>query len=979
MEFFKSVASLAQNAIESINNPNHLTPDQLMQGIFHMPSDESIIDEINIDYIATSRVLYSFSDSIKNAGSYLPVPHNINSRVSGKLTLTQNYILIKQTDGAFDKIVFHLMAINKVQKIPNAEVLHVRISTLNGMILDILCDTIRSKAEHFWHIFRKQYEINKNNSDKLNSFQFSLYSEYLISKNCKNSKLGEKHIDIPQHPNGGLGLKFKFPGNESKEKEILKLKRWFEYFRRYGRNLELVQNHIFNSLILVGVPNRLRGEIWETACGSIYSRFENPMEYTQLLDKNIGKHTLAIEEIEKDLNRSLPEYPAFQTEEGIDKLRRVLTAYSWKNPEIGYCQAMNIVTAALLIFMTEDQAFWTLNVLCDKIIPGYYSKTMYGVLLDQKVFEGMVKKTLPLLGDHFTKYDIQLSIVSLPWFLSFFLNTMPLVFAFRVMDSFFYNGPRTLFQVALAIVKMNAHELLECTDDGECIDVFKNFFLSLDELRPENHKVKRKFDVLWEIAFNDFQMIDDRMIVKYRNSFKNEVFKGIDLFVKRAEIRNLPDTPHLKNEQISNIYDRYYRILLQDSSSPNRGNLSMNFEFFEKFMDEIVPWVNLDRKTKDQTSFLKRLYTNWSNEDEEMSLESLVVGIDKIVNNDLMNALSNFFSLYDPEETGRISKETVLEVAEDLIFITTPWREGMIFDTIANRELEDQIAEKIVQRRRNLIEKGAEVQSDEDIALPDEVKFDEDKWKTKQSVRYLSASSSFLQLAFKYAQPYENPNQNLIDLEDENTVADEKRKDSITHNKALDPTHPVYITPSMFRMVILANETYSSFFENQFWKSFDLDSPGNTSESVFGGMVGNIRGMVNNVMADGVRVASQVKKKMGDAKMRADTAASSESGASISTVSENKPNGANRSSIDSKGAESVMTGWTLESGALGDNFEDHDIENFMENSEEKGLLNRGGSSDEEEDEDDDFGNFVPADKQDNVKQAENGISHLLLD
>ena len=106
--------------------------------------------------------------------------------------------------------------------------------------------------------------------------------------------------------------------------------------------------------------------MWETLSGSLYLRFENPGYYEKLTADNQGRINTSTEEIEKDLHRSLPEYSAYQSEEGIGALRRVLQAYSFKNPETGYCQvsflkiyqdgfdepveqAMNILAAAILM------------------------------------------------------------------------------------------------------------------------------------------------------------------------------------------------------------------------------------------------------------------------------------------------------------------------------------------------------------------------------------------------------------------------------------------------------------------------------------------------------------------------------------------------------------------------------------------------------------------------------------------------------
>lgn len=139
-------------------------------------------------------------------------------------------------------------------------------------------------------------------------------------------------------------------------KETSKIKLWTSYLKSkffqvasllgfddrcfvgHGRNLTLLRYPQCTRLVQVGLPNRLRGEMWETLSGSIYLRFSNPGCYERLLEENKGRTTSSTDDIEKDLHRSLPEYAGYQSEEGINALRRVLRAYSFMNPELGYCQ-----------------------------------------------------------------------------------------------------------------------------------------------------------------------------------------------------------------------------------------------------------------------------------------------------------------------------------------------------------------------------------------------------------------------------------------------------------------------------------------------------------------------------------------------------------------------------------------------------------------------------------------------------------------
>lgn len=80
-----------------------------------------------------------------------------------------------------------------------------------------------------------------------------------------------------------------------------------------------------------------------------------------------------------------------------------------------------------------------------------------GAVVDSRVLESLVEKFMPVLAAHFKQLDLQISIVCLPWFLSLFINALPLSFAYRVIDNFFLEGPRFLFQLALAVLKMTGN------------------------------------------------------------------------------------------------------------------------------------------------------------------------------------------------------------------------------------------------------------------------------------------------------------------------------------------------------------------------------------------------------------------------------------------------------------------------------------------------------------------------------------------
>jgi hypothetical protein len=597
---------------------------------------------------------------------------------------------------------------------------------------------------------------------------------------------------------------------------------------------------------------------------------------------------------------------------------------------------------------------------------------MYGTLLDQKVFESLVEKTMPVLWEHLTKSDVQLSVVSLPWFLSLYINSMPLVFAFRVLDVFFLEGPKVLFQVGLAILRVNGEELLETQDDGSFISVLKSYFSRLDESahpRSENPKLRAitRFQELMVVAFKEFSGITHSTITETREKHKGAVLENIETFAKRTSIRNLgPESKRLSVDDLGTIYDRFYEILYQwqqhqrvieeekrrrERKKSERLSMlappadqqvgrvglgpsptHMDYDAFREFLaatskwavadspgpsrkepaGQSAPWAN--RRQPADHEFMQRLYQKWATDPEEgLNLQSVVNGLARLKGSpDIMNNINYFFNLYDDSGNGQVDREGILKMSEALLFLSRRGFEGTITAT----------------------------SSVENLNSPGDRDHGENSLTTDE--KFLGSVSAFIRRCFEYADPSHPENQrsaqqdateeatakldsfaigddddddeeNLIDIDGDSKAKDsaepspkpesdshDHRSTSESANQALDPNNPLHITLPTFRMVVLADELLEQFFESYFPQSFHLSdhphpaalaasstmssnlttfsnigsirSSSNAGSVPVAGASGGIvppgkglRGVLDNIVTDGIRMAAEVKKRMDEA------------------------------------------------------------------------------------------------------------------
>ncbi|KAG2212948.1 hypothetical protein INT46_008074 [Mucor plumbeus] len=613
---------------------------------FRLPADQYLISGLEATYSKDAS-----NDRDPHFLSQVPpgVVHLI-----GRVYLSQTFLTFESEDRLpapqhnlpVCKAVFPLYTIKRVERLnKGAYTSGVAITTWHKMEHDFFLHAEKNACEQFCETLKelllKQIPLFK----KVKPFMATCESEQIFQ--------ADNLIDTKVHI-GGLGLEFGYPENSKKSKDKSKTKLWKLYFQENGRNLTMVKLPTFGKLVRVGLPNSLRGEIWELSSGAMYLRFANQGLYQEILDKYKEQKSTSTEEIEKDLNRSLPEYPGYQSPDGINRLRRVLTAYAWNNPELGYCQAMNIVVSALLIYTTEEQAFWILHILVDRFFPGYYSTNMYGALLDQITFEQLVEKTMPILWNHFKRTNVELSVACLPWFLT--------------------------------ILKVNGEELLETRDDGGFLDIFKAFFQYIGQKEEvgngDQHTKITKFNEVMLTAYREFSLVTNEMILELRSQNQLKVGAGIESFTKRTVIRNLKDTAMFSKEDVAILYDKYFGALYyaNHEASNTQSESKMNKEVFQSMLSSMTAWAKMKHSTDNAdinaannvcSNFIDRIYTLFTENsaDKLLDFQMVILGMNEILHGDIMSHMDWFFNLYDKDRDGILRSQDIIDMSKELYWL----------------------------------------------------------------------------------------------------------------------------------------------------------------------------------------------------------------------------------------------------------------------------------------------------------------------
>ncbi|KAM4677214.1 USP6 N-terminal-like protein isoform 2-T2 [Discoglossus pictus] len=271
------------------------------------------------------------------------------------------------------------------------------------------------------------------------------------------------------------------------------LKSWDKY-----KNSEKLHRRIYK-----GIPLQLRGQVWCLIL-EVPKLKEERKDLYGILKKSARRMSPDIRQIDLDVNRTFRDHIMFRDRYGVKQqaLFHVLAAYSLYNTEVGYCQGMSQITALLLMYMNEEDAFWALVKLFSgpkHSMHGFFVPGFPKLLRFQEHHDKILKKFMPKLKQHFETQELYTSLYTMKWFFQCFLDRTPFILNLRIWDIYILEGDRILTAMSYTILKLHKkylmklsmEELIEFLQEALAKDFFFEDDFVIDQLQLSMSELKR--------------------------------------------------------------------------------------------------------------------------------------------------------------------------------------------------------------------------------------------------------------------------------------------------------------------------------------------------------------------------------------------------------------------------------------------------------------------------------------------------------
>ncbi|EGR30341.1 plant adhesion molecule 1, putative [Ichthyophthirius multifiliis] len=252
---------------------------------------------------------------------------------------------------------------------------------------------------------------------------------------------------------------------ENKQKELKKINARVEKWRKMLPNLThliKIQDKKLKERIRKGIPDGIRLKVWPVLAQIDQTKEAySTKQFQQLIQEQDFPYQV---DIAADLKRTFPNNQLFQNHNktGLEALNNILKAVSLTHADMGYCQGLNFIAAAFMIYVNDEESYHIINSMlinydCMKMFldVGSIRKQLF-------VHDQLVKKFLPEVAEVLQKNCVESIFFATGWYMTLFSSVLPFQYFLRVMDIFFNEKWKIVYRVALAILKLKKKEILQC-------------------------------------------------------------------------------------------------------------------------------------------------------------------------------------------------------------------------------------------------------------------------------------------------------------------------------------------------------------------------------------------------------------------------------------------------------------------------------------------------------------------------------------